>query len=225
MPVPPRPGGPAGPEPADEGLEPAEPQSERELEPADQQPGIAGSPAPRTSRRGIGRLSPERISAYAAVAGVVVAGMGVWLGTRGDPSPPSTETQTTASQAGRLGPVVVTSEEEVLTASGTYEGLHQGHTVVFMVQPADHDMRDDPWITLFAQRTPTQADDGGESGNWLTRMPLTDPRQDWRHVAAIAPEVGQGVAESDVLSRLSAEGPESSLLSGVTNVMVYEPEQ
>lgn len=160
-----------------------------------------------------GRFSTARISAWAAVAGVLVSAVGIWIATVEDADPPPP----------RLGPTVISPEEKVLAASGTYRDLEEGEAVVFMVQPAADDARADPWIILFAERDPEERDEGRESGEWAAKVPVADPRQAWKHSASIAPEVAQGVGPSGLLRDLAEQGPDAPMLLDTTEVQVYQP--
>lgn len=182
-----------------------------------QDPADAGASATVGPAGGLKRLTTDKVSAFAAAAGVVITALGLYLAYgRDEVAGPSSE--------GTLGPVVVVSSKEAIDAEGTYEDLAQDQAVIFMVQPAESDPIDDTWITMIAERTPVEKVDGAESGEWRSRWPVADPEQAWRHAAGIGPAVAQGVEESETLSRLAEEGPDSSLLTSVTEVSVYEPE-
>ncbi len=163
-----------------------------------------------------GRVSPARISAWAAVAGVLVSAVGIWIATSDDDAVKS-------SDALRLGPIVISQEEDALAASGTYRNLEEGEAVVFMVQPAEDDTRSDPWIILFAERDPEEGNEGRESGEWRARVPLANPDQTWKHSASIAPEIPQGAGPSALLNDLAEQGPDAPILRDTTEVQVYQP--
>lgn len=191
--------------------EPAE--TKRQVE----EPADAGATATVGQPGGLKRLSADKVSASAAVAGVIITALGLYIAYDRDEGPVSTS-------EGTLGPVVVVSSPEAIDAQGTYEDLPRDRSVIFMVQPAESDPIDDAWIMMIAERTPAETVDGAESGEWRSRWPVADPEQAWRHAAGIGPAVAQGVEESETLSRLAEEGPASSLLTSVTEVSVYEPE-
>ena len=155
---------------------------------------------------------PLWMQAIAALAGVVLTGLGVFglAGGGGDdggtPTPASSATSVDAS----VSLHTVTTDQGEVVGLGSFTGLDPAtDAVLFIGQPAEGDA---DWLPVVATTTVASVNaDGSQDGDWQATRPGVDGRFTW--YAVVGPRVS---GAEDPYGDLRANGPEADLIRAVS---------
>jgi len=189
-------------------VNPATPGPPPEPDPAARGQASAG-PSDRGRRA---RWTPDKISAGAAVVGVLIAGLGVYFSTRGDD----------ASSREAVAYTTVTAITQAgVELEGAYRALSPGEEDVLVFIRVEAAPAAIDWDVVRAIRDPAETRGGLEDGTWRVTIPVP-PGRDYTTHASVAPAALPGAGAQSLLDQLRADGPASDLLISVDDPKVVE---